>query len=105
MTEADAQLIRGKEGTEYNLKVFGIYINILCSERENVARKLRKLSEETGYPIIQKHGQRIYGGPPPNWTGPVPERGTELYCSRIPGDCFEVIFLLQLQICNSPTLA
>ena len=59
-------------------------------ERERVDRILAKVSAETGFPIVQKHGQRIYGGPPPNWTGPVPERGTELYCYRIPRDCYEV---------------
>merc|ERR1712112_160190 len=35
------------------------------------------------------HGQRIYGGPPPGWSGSAPERGTEIYCYRIPRDCFE----------------
>ena len=54
-----------------------------------MAKKLQKLSEETGYNIVQKHGQRIYGGPPPNWTGPVPGRGTELYIFMLPRDCFE----------------
>ena len=42
------------------------------------------LQEETGYDIIQKQGQRIFGGPPPGWTGPPPGRGTEIYCYRIP---------------------
>ena len=54
-----------------------------------MAKKLQKLSEETGYNIVQKHGQRIYGGPPPNWTGPVPARGTELYIFMLPRDCYE----------------
>ena len=42
------------------------------------------LQEETGYDIMQKQGQRIFGGPPPGWTGPPPGRGTEIYCYRIP---------------------
>ena len=42
------------------------------------------LQEETGYDIVQKQGQRIFGGPPPGWTGPPPGRGTEIYCYRIP---------------------
>eukprot|EP00092_Neocalanus_flemingeri_P038060 GFUD01041429.1.p1 GENE.GFUD01041429.1~~GFUD01041429.1.p1 ORF type:complete len:420 (-),score=146.09 GFUD01041429.1:126-1331(-) len=39
--------------------------------------------------MVQKHGQRIYGGPPPDWSGPAPDKGTEVYCYRIPRDCFE----------------
>ena len=50
---------------------------------------LSKVTQETGYPIIQKHGQRLTG-PPPDWSGPEPERGSELYCYLIPRDCFEV---------------
>ena len=47
-------------------------------------RRLLALQEETGYDIMQKQGQRIFGGPPPGWTGPPPGRGTEIYCYRIP---------------------
>ena len=50
---------------------------------------LSQLSEETGYPVLQQHGQRLTG-PPPDWDGPEPERGSELYCYLIPRDCFEV---------------
>ena len=39
--------------------------------------------------MTQHHGQRIYGGPPPDWSGSPPSRGTEIYCYRIPRDCFE----------------
>ena len=56
---------------------------------------LSKVTEETGYPIIQKHGQRLTG-PPPNWSGPEPERGSELYCYLIPRDCFEVRQLIAI---------
>ena len=49
-----------------------------------LSRRLLALQEETGYDIIQKQGQRIFGGPPPGWTGPPPGRGTEIYCYRIP---------------------
>ena len=107
-----------------------------------------ELGNKTGYNILQQHGQRIYGGPPPDWSGtstisfkkfpnklkivyeqspldghptsgkfylifehysliicsiaifsdsfnlsmmlgPAPDRGTEVYCYRIPRDCFE----------------
>lgn len=38
---------------------------------------------------VQRNGQRIYGGPPPQWTGPVPGKGCEVYVTKIPRDCFE----------------
>ena len=50
---------------------------------------LSSLSWRTGYPVLQQHGQRLTG-PPPDWGGPEPERGSELYCYMIPRDCFEV---------------
>ena len=34
-------------------------------------------------------GQRKYGGPPPNWDGPVPGNGCEVFCGKIPKDMFE----------------
>ena len=33
---------------------------------------------------------QVYGGPPPGWTAASgPERGSEVYCFRIPRDCYE----------------
>nr|CAH8853912.1 unnamed protein product [Trichobilharzia regenti] len=46
------------------------------------------LSEKTSYPILQENGQRRYG-PPPNWSGPQPPRGCEVFIGKIPRDCFE----------------
>lgn len=37
----------------------------------------------------KKIGQRKYGGPPPNWDGPVPGNGCEVFCGKIPKDMFE----------------
>ena len=61
----------------------------LSFDPNDVQRRLLKLQNETGYDILQKHGQRIYGSPPPGWNGPQPGKGTEVYCYRIPRDCFE----------------
>jgi len=61
----------------------------LYLDQENITRRLLTLTDRTGYEIVQKHGQRIYGGPPPAWAGPQPDKGTEVYCYRIPRDCFE----------------
>lgn len=46
------------------------------------------LLERTGYPIVQQNGQRRYG-PPPNWDGSPPPRGSEVFVGKIPRDCFE----------------
>ena len=60
------------------LSYYFIYFELFCSDIDVIAKKLHHLSQQSGYNIQQQHGQRIYGGPPPDWTGPPPERGTEV---------------------------
>jgi len=50
---------------------------------------LLKLLERTGYQLVQINGQRLYGGPPPNWKGPPPRKGSEIFVGKIPRNCFE----------------
>ncbi|KAK4016488.1 probable RNA-binding protein 46 [Daphnia magna] len=50
---------------------------------------LMKLIQETGCEIIQENGQRKFGGPPPNWEGPPPPKGTEIFVGKLPRDVFE----------------
>lgn len=50
---------------------------------------LLSLMEKTGYQMLQENGQRKYGGPPPEWEGPVPQRGCEIFVGKIPRDCYE----------------
>uniref|UniRef100_A0A3B4AGS4 APOBEC1 complementation factor n=1 Tax=Periophthalmus magnuspinnatus TaxID=409849 RepID=A0A3B4AGS4_9GOBI len=50
---------------------------------------LRALTQRTGYSLKQENGQRRYGGPPPNWDGPPPERGSEIFVGKLPRDLFE----------------
>lgn len=38
---------------------------------------------------LQENGQRRYGGPPPGWEGPPPERGSEIFVGKLPRDLFE----------------
>lgn len=38
---------------------------------------------------LQENGQRRYGGPPPGWDGPPPERGSEIFVGKLPRDLFE----------------
>ncbi|XP_051529702.1 APOBEC1 complementation factor isoform X2 [Myxocyprinus asiaticus] len=50
---------------------------------------LRALIQRTGYQVYQENGQRRYGGPPPGWEGPPPERGSEIFVGKLPRDLFE----------------
>ncbi|KAM9716915.1 APOBEC1 complementation factor isoform 1-T1 [Menidia menidia] len=50
---------------------------------------LRALTQQTGYQLRQENGQRRYGGPPPGWDGPPPERGSEIFVGKLPRDLFE----------------
>ncbi|XP_062858711.1 APOBEC1 complementation factor isoform X2 [Trichomycterus rosablanca] len=50
---------------------------------------LRSLIQRTGYQLHQENGQRRYGGPPPGWEGPPPERGSEIFVGKLPRDLFE----------------
>ncbi|TPP60956.1 A1CF [Fasciola gigantica] len=59
--------------------------NAIVISREEA---LVTLTEKTSYPILQENGQRRYG-PPPDWKGPQPPRGCEVFIGKIPRDCFE----------------
>ena len=72
-------------GMQTNL--FMSFILSLISDQQEVAKKNQKLLEKTGFVIHQQHGQKIYCDP--NFSGPPPPQGTEVYCYRIPRDCFE----------------
>ncbi|XP_023946616.2 probable RNA-binding protein 46 isoform X2 [Bicyclus anynana] len=50
--------------------------------------KLLELIKKTGYPIVQHNGQRRTG-PPPDWTGPPPQKGCEVFIGKLPRDIFE----------------
>ncbi|XP_011843382.1 PREDICTED: RNA-binding protein 47 [Mandrillus leucophaeus] len=50
---------------------------------------LLALMERTGYSMVQENGQRKYGGPPPGWEGPHPQRGCEVFVGKIPRDVYE----------------
>ncbi len=52
-------------------------------------QKLLELTNKTLYSLVQRNGQRIYGGPPPGWQGPAPEKGCEVFVGKVPRDCYE----------------
>ena len=41
------------------------------------------------YTFEQKNGQRIYGGPPPDWKGSYPAKGSEIFVGKLPHDILE----------------
>ncbi|CAH2075081.1 unnamed protein product, partial [Iphiclides podalirius] len=53
-----------------------------------MTHKLLDLMQKTGYPIAQQNGQRKFG-PPPNWTGPPPPKGCEVFVGKLPREIFE----------------
>ncbi|TRY84904.1 hypothetical protein DNTS_002024 [Danionella cerebrum] len=50
---------------------------------------LLALMDRTGYSMVQENGQRKFGGPPPDWEGPPPPRGCEVFVGKIPRDMYE----------------
>lgn len=50
--------------------------------------KLLELINRTGYPLMQNNGQRKYG-PPPDWIGPAPQKGCEVFIGKLPREIFE----------------
>ncbi|KAM3962917.1 putative RNA-binding protein 46 [Aphomia sociella] len=58
-------------------------------EKNNgVMTRLLELTQTTGYAIVQQNGQRKFG-PPPDWTGPPPPKGCEVFIGRLPREIFE----------------
>lgn len=68
--------------------------------------KIKALLERTGYTLDITSGQRKYGGPPPNWEGPVPGTGgsekgcCQVFVGKIPRDCFEDEVIPLLEECG-----
>lgn len=59
------------------------------SKKAPDATKLKEILTRTGYSHTVSATLRKYGGPPPNWTGPKPGPGTEVFLGRLPQDVFE----------------
>lgn len=53
------------------------------------AGKMKEILARTGYSHEVSSTLRKYGGPPPNWTGPKPGPGTEVFLGRLPQDLYE----------------
>ncbi|KAJ8337529.1 hypothetical protein SKAU_G00364950 [Synaphobranchus kaupii] len=57
-------------------------------DQESLA-SLESWVQKTATKLVQVNGQRKYGGPPPDWTGPPPGPGCEVFISQIPRDVYE----------------
>ena len=51
-------------------------------------RAILSLMKSTGSEIIQENGQRKFG-PPPDWQGPPPPKGSEIFVGHLPRNVFE----------------
>ena len=57
------------------------------------------------YTFEQKNGQRIYGGPPPDWKGSYPAKGSEIFVGKVPHDIFEdELVPIFEQVCKTEAL-
>lgn len=63
--------------------------------------KLQEILERTGYSHEVTAGQRKYGGPPPNWEGPPPGQGHEVFCGKIPKDVLEDELIPLFEACGT----
>ena len=62
----------------------GLKFSVFCSRVEFSPRVFKPFPA-----VFQENGQRRYGGPPPAWDGPPPERGSEIFVGKLPRDLFE----------------
>lgn len=57
-------------------------------KKNDMTYKLLDLMQKTGYSIVQHNGQRKFG-PPPDWVGPAPQKGCEVFVGKLPREIFE----------------
>ncbi|XP_076372719.1 heterogeneous nuclear ribonucleoprotein R-like isoform X2 [Tachypleus tridentatus] len=62
--------------------------------------KIKAILDRTGYTLDVTTGQRKYGGPPPDWDGPPPGSGCEIFVGKIPKDFFEDELILLFEKCG-----
>ncbi|XP_026682691.1 uncharacterized protein LOC103513782 [Diaphorina citri] len=66
-----------------------------------VKLEFKAVLERTGYSLDVTTGQRKYGGPPPNWQGPAPGVGCEVFCGKIPRDVYEDELIVLFEKCGT----
>uniref|UniRef100_A0A6M2DRU9 Putative heteroproteinous nuclear ribonucleoprotein r rrm superfamily n=1 Tax=Xenopsylla cheopis TaxID=163159 RepID=A0A6M2DRU9_XENCH len=63
--------------------------------------KIKQILDRTGYLLDVTTGQRKYGGPPPDWDGPTPSTGCEVFCGKIPKDMYEDELIPLFESCGT----
>ncbi|KAK2715222.1 hypothetical protein QYM36_010015 [Artemia franciscana] len=63
--------------------------------------KIDVILKRTGFCLDVTTGQRKYGGPPPNWEGPPPGPGCEVFVGKIPKDMYEDEIIPLFEQCGS----
>ncbi|XP_062856741.1 dead end protein 1 [Trichomycterus rosablanca] len=63
--------------------------NMLEALNSQNLKSLEEWLQKTSITLTQVNGQRKYGGPPPDWRGPTPGPGCEVFISQIPRNVFE----------------
>jgi heterogeneous nuclear ribonucleoprotein Q len=62
--------------------------------------KIKEILDRSGYTLDVTTGQRKYGGPPPDWDGPQPGPGHEVFIGKIPKDVFEDELIPLIEDCG-----
>ena len=64
-----------------------------CEQEASTDIDLRSKQSSINFATAMKNGQRKYGGPPKNWIGPPPSKGSEVFVWKIPRDILEDVLL------------
>jgi len=64
------------------------------------AEALSQIIARTGYPHEVTPSLRRYGGPPPDWVGPKPTQGVEVFLGKLPEDLYEDELIPLMEKCG-----
>ncbi|XP_063725846.1 heterogeneous nuclear ribonucleoprotein Q-like isoform X2 [Symsagittifera roscoffensis] len=70
---------------------------IKCGPNEDA---MSAILARTGYPHEVTPSLRRYGGPPPDWTGPKPTQGVEVFLGKLPEDLYEDELIPLMEKCG-----
>lgn len=71
------EIIQGKSNTKTSFWNMNIKPET-ADEKYEIFQRIMALIKCTRYNMVQVNGQRIFGGPPTYWTGPIPSKDTEV---------------------------
>lgn len=59
------------------------------TEKTDGPTDTQQQEQQHEYPMSLRKGQRKYGGPPADWNGPPPKKGSEVFVGKLPRDLLE----------------